>query len=160
MAQGGESQTSRTHGSQVIILDTDLFTLGQRPGNSPEALRLRARIAQIPPEEQLATTIITYEEQTRGWFAFLAKARNVAEQVYAYHRLYQHLDCFRGIYVVEFTRDAAAEFAGLRAMRLRVGTLDLKIAAIALANGATLVTRNLRDFAKVPGLDAQDWTAA
>ena len=37
--------------------------------------------------------------------------------------------------------------------------MDLKIAAIVLANDATLLTRNLGDFRKVPDLKAEDWTA-
>jgi tRNA(fMet)-specific endonuclease VapC len=35
--------------------------------------------------------------------------------------------------------------------------MDLKIASIALANGATLLTRNTRDFQKVPGLQIENW---
>ena len=38
--------------------------------------------------------------------------------------------------------------------------MDLKIAAIVLANGATLLSRNLSDFRKVPGLKVEDWTLA
>ena len=39
-----------------------------------------------------------------------------------------------------------------------IGTIDLKIAAIVLANDATLLRRNLSDFRKVPGLKVEDWT--
>ena len=42
--------------------------------------------------------------------------------------------------------------------RLNVGSNDLKIAATALEQNATVVTRNLRDFGRVPGVLCQDWT--
>jgi predicted nucleic acid-binding protein len=51
------------------------------------------------------------------------------------------------------------EFQRLCVRRVRIGTMDLKIAAIALANDATLLSRNLPDFAKVPGLRVEDWSA-
>jgi tRNA(fMet)-specific endonuclease VapC len=63
-----------------------------------------------------------------------------------------------GIPLLPFDNRAAAEFDRLRQSRIRIGTMDLKIAAIALANDATLLTRNLSDFRKVPGLRAEDWS--
>lgn len=39
----------------------------------------------------------------------------------------------------------------------RIGPLDVLIAATALAHGATLVTRNLREFGPVPGLALANW---
>ena len=60
--------------------------------------------------------------------------------------------------MLDFDERAAVEFQRLYAMRLRVGTLDLRIAAIVLARGARLLTRNLADFRRVPGLNAEDWT--
>ena len=50
-------------------------------------------------------------------------------------------------------------FQQLTALKLRMGTQDTLIAAIALANEMTLLTRNLRDFQKVPGLALENWSA-
>ena len=53
---------------------------------------------------------------------------------------------------------ASAAYDGLVAKRVRIATMDLRIAAIALDQGLTLLTRNARDFSKVPGLIFEDWT--
>jgi tRNA(fMet)-specific endonuclease VapC len=42
--------------------------------------------------------------------------------------------------------------------KVRVGAMDLKIAAVALANSVAVITRNIGDFSKIPGLKAEDWT--
>lgn len=105
------------------------------------------------------TTIISFEEQTRGWFTYLARARSLLQQVEAYRRLSRHLDSFRRIPVLEFDERAAAEFQRLLRMKLRVGTLDLKIAAIVLARDALLISRNLADFRRIPGLRVEDWSS-
>jgi tRNA(fMet)-specific endonuclease VapC len=49
-------------------------------------------------------------------------------------------------------------FQRLRSQRIRIGSFDLKIAAIAIAHDATLLSRNLAVFRKVPGLKVEDWT--
>jgi tRNA(fMet)-specific endonuclease VapC len=51
-----------------------------------------------------------------------------------------------------------SQFLSLSRQRIRIGTLDLRIASIALAHGATVVTRNLRHFRQVPDLRVEDWT--
>jgi tRNA(fMet)-specific endonuclease VapC len=119
---------------------------------------LRARLAHLPPSE-VVTTIISYEEQMRGWMAYLARTRSVAHQVEAYRRLLQHLDNYRRIPVLPFDEAAAVAFQQLRRARLRIGTMDLKIATIAVSRNATLLSRNLADFRQVPGLQVEDWTA-
>ncbi len=43
-------------------------------------------------------------------------------------------------------------------MKLRIGTMDLRIAAIAIAQDALLLSKNLTDFRTVPGLSVEDWT--
>jgi tRNA(fMet)-specific endonuclease VapC len=104
------------------------------------------------------TTIISYEEQMRGWMTYLAQTRSVTQQVAAYRRLRQHLDNYRRIPVLAFDAAAAAVFQRLRRTRLRIGTMDVKIAAIVLSREAILLSRNLADFRQVPGLQVEDWT--
>jgi tRNA(fMet)-specific endonuclease VapC len=79
-------------------------------------------------------------------------------QARAYGKLKAHLDTYLSIMVLDFNDSAAVEYQRLREARLRVGTMDLKIAAIVLAHDATLLTRNLADFRKVPNLKIEDWT--
>lgn len=62
--------------------------------------------------------------------------------------------------MLDFDEPAAAQFGQLRRARIRLGSMDLKIAAIALSQEALLLSRNLRDFQRVPGLRVEDWTQA
>jgi len=159
MADCRPSKTSRLQGqAQVIyILDTDVFTLCGLP-DSAEYLRLHSRVLQLEADDRIVTTIITYEEQTRGWLAYAAKSRDIEHQIKAYNRLKKHLLAYLGFEVLEFDAHAAREFDQLRKMKIGVGTADLKIAAIAISNKAMLLSRNLRDFGKIPALRVEDWT--
>ncbi len=60
--------------------------------------------------------------------------------------------------VLSFPETAILRFEQLRSLRLNVGLMDLRIAAIALENSLTIVTRNQRDFGRVPGLAIVDWS--
>ncbi len=122
-----------------------------------EAFNLGRRLASVPPEE-VAVTIITYEEQMRGWFAVVAQARTAAQQVEAYRKLRRFINQFSQINLVDCDADAANQFEQIRQAKVRVGTKDLRIAAICLANDATLLTRNSKDFGQVPGLKFEDWS--
>lgn len=62
--------------------------------------------------------------------------------------------------IARWSQPAAEEFNRLKKQRVRIGTQDLKIAAIALASDALLLSANLRDFEQVPGLRAEDWLYA
>lgn len=83
----------------------------------------------------------------------------MAQQLEAYRRLRRHFENYRQVQVVDFDEAAFAEFENLRRARIRIGTMDLKIAAIVLSRGATLISRNLADFRQVPGLNVEDWAA-
>ena len=141
----------------MIVLDTDHMSLFEW-ADSEDARRLQERLQPIPVEER-ATTIITYEEQTRGWLAYLRRARSVVQMVEAFGKLSRNLDVYRPIRVLPFDERAAIEFQRLRHQRHRIGTKDLQIAAIVLAREATLLSRNLRDFGRVPGLKVEDWSS-
>jgi len=134
------------------VLDTDHVSLYQR-GHEPLGERLT-----VVPEEQLAMTIITVEEQLRGRLANIRRATTASDRIQAYAWLHETLDFFRQFTILDFDEDAAAEFDALKQQKVRIGTQDLRIAAIVLARGEILLTRNRVDFTKVPGLAIEDWT--
>jgi tRNA(fMet)-specific endonuclease VapC len=141
----------------MVVLDTDHLSVLEWEGGALTQ-RLLGHLSQLAGDEA-ATTIVNFEEQMRGWLAYLARARTLTQQVEAYRRLKRQLDNYRTILVLEFDVRAAAEFQRLRRSLRGIGTMDLKIAAIAMVNDAILLSRNLVDFRKVPGLRVEDWTA-
>ncbi len=140
---------------RVYLLDTDHLSVLERGGANSE--RLQRRLQTVSPDE-IAATVISYEEQTRGWLSYIARARSPEEQVTAYGYLQRHLRVFCAVPLIAFDPAAAAIVRQLQMQRIRIGTMDLKIASIALARGASLLTRNVADFQKVPGLRVEDWT--
>jgi tRNA(fMet)-specific endonuclease VapC len=64
---------------------------------------------------------------------------------------------FNRFTIAPFDQASADRFDALKGTKLRVGTMDLKIAAIALVNDALLLTANRRDFEQVPGLRFENW---
>jgi len=141
--------------SDVVLLDTDTMTILEREG--PGAVRLRSRLAAVPLDD-LATTVISYEEQTRGWLAYMARLRTESSRIQAYVFLKRHIEVYCRVAIIQYDARAAAEFERLKQAKIRIGTMDLKIAAIAIANDALLVSRNLSDFTKVSGLKIEDWS--
>lgn len=140
----------------MLILDTDHLTIIQRR-NEPAYSNLIARLATVPPTE-VCTTIINFEEQMRGWLAIVSSSKDPKQEVGAYYRLYTMLMFFRKMPVLEYDVDAAQCFSQLRQMKLRVGTMDLKVASIVISQKGVLLSRNLVDFQRVPGLQVEDWT--
>lgn len=141
----------------MIILDTDVFSLLELAGRSP-GQRVRERLARLNPPQPVAVTVITYEEQSRGRLASVSAARSSADLSRAYLHLRQHIENYRGIRILDFDPPASEIANTLMSKKIRVGTLDLRIASIALAHSAVLVTRNLRHYSKVPDLRVEDWT--
>ena len=110
--------------------------------------------------DQRTVTIITVTEQIQGRLAVIHQARSEVEVARGCERLQETLSFYASLRILPYNADAQAQFVELRRQRVRIGTQDLRIAAIALSQHATLVTRNARDFAKVPGLNIADWSVA
>jgi len=140
----------------MLILDTDHLTIIQRT-TEPAYTVLRSRLQQARPRESY-TTVVSFEEQMRGWLTVLAQSRDMHQEVTAYRRLHALIAFFGDIPVLDFDMTAADLFLQLRRARVRIGSMDLKIAAITLSHGAMLLSRNLTDFRQVPGLHVEDWT--
>lgn len=142
----------------MIVLDTDIITLVLwDPGDVGE--RLSDRIDSVA--DDVCVAIVSVEEQLRGWLNWISSAKSESRLIEGYsrlHRFIDHLDHFDEI--LDFDPSAAKIFDQLRRKRIRIGTMDLRIAAIAIANDAPLISRNLVDFQKVPGLRVEDWTVA
>jgi tRNA(fMet)-specific endonuclease VapC len=137
----------------VYLLDTDYLSLIQR-GNLDGKMVFQRLIANNSP---LATTIITYEEQMRGWLDLIARATKFDAQVRGYQLLHQHTSNYQKVIIVPFDEPAIETYQQLRKTYPRLGKMDLKIAAIAITQQATLLTRNNRDFGKIISLQIEDW---
>lgn len=137
------------------LLDTDHISILQRQAGA-DYTRLALRIAQYPLSD-VAFSIISFHEQILGCHAYINRARGAAEVVRGYGMLARVLQDFVAAPVVPFDAVAATTFDNLIAQRVRVATMDLRIAATALSRKLVLVTRNTRDFSKVPSLQIEDW---
>ena len=132
------------------ILDTDHVSLHQY-GHRQVTARVEACAS-----DELAITIITVEEQMRGRLAQIG--RSGVDLTVAYDQLRATAGYFCDLPTLPFDAEAQHQFQQLRERRIRIGTLDLRIAAIALTQNAVLLTRNRRDFELVPGLRLEDWS--
>lgn len=138
----------------MILVDTDhLSVLIDRRHSLRSKLQARLNAAG----DSIATSIVSVEEQLRGWLAQIHRVRDPHQQMIPYIRLFKLIDFLHDWQILEWNEPAADAFVRLRRGRIRVGTQDLKIAAVALANRATLLSSNLRDFQQVPGLLVEDW---
>jgi tRNA(fMet)-specific endonuclease VapC len=136
----------------LFVLDTDMVSLLQR--GHP---RVAARCAAQRPEE-LAITVITLEEQLSGWYTLLRQTKQPDDLVKVYQSLVESLVFLARLTILPLTLPSIARFQQLVGLKLNVGRMDLRIAAIVQEHQGVLVTRNVRDFARVPGLVLADWT--
>lgn len=135
------------------ILDTDILSL---------LFHNHPRVAERHWQEsdEIAVTIISRIQVLQGRFAMLLKAADGAELLRAQQWLDRAISSLQVIPKVLTIDDrVASQFDRLRPNKKlkKIGQADLLIAAITLANRATLVTRNVKDFRQVPGLTVENW---
>jgi len=135
-----------------FVLDTDIISMLQH-GDPVVA----ANVGNYDPD-QVATTIISVEKQLSGWYALLRRAKTAKELVPVYQRMSETVRFFGRLPLLTFTEVAASVYERLRKQKSRTGRMDLRIAAIALAHRAAIVTRNVTDFVDIEGLLVLDWS--
>jgi tRNA(fMet)-specific endonuclease VapC len=138
------------------LLDTDHISILQKQ-SGPEYAALIGRISQVPRTD-LVFCIVSFHEQVLGCNVYLAQAKTPADVIRGYGMFDRVLSAFAAALVLPFNAQASVVFDSLVAQRVRIATMDLRIASIALSQGLTLLTRNSRDFGKVPGLVIENWT--
>src|SRR5262249_55919244 len=134
------------------ILDTDTISLFQQ-GHPKVLQQCGAR-----PTSDLAITVISVEEQLSGWYTAIRQARRPDELALAYQSLADSIPFLARWKILPVTTAALTRSQQLIGLKLNVRRIDLRIAAIVLEDGGTLVTRNTRDFSRVPGLVLEDWS--
>jgi len=139
----------------MIFLDTDHLTV-LKYQESERFQRLSERL-RAASDRNIGTTVINVEEQMRGWLASIAREKKVKRQVPAYRELAGLFRFFSAFHIAPLDDAAVEHFEAFRACKLGVGTMDLKVAAIALANNALLLTANAGDFARIPGVRFESW---
>jgi tRNA(fMet)-specific endonuclease VapC len=134
------------------VLDTDILTL-LPDGHAKVLARVTAHRA-----DEIAVTVLSVEEQLSGWYRRLRRAKLPAELAKVYDRLTNAVRLLACTSLLSFSEPAIHRAKALQIQRLNVRKMDLCIAAIALEHQAIVVTRNVRDFGRVPSLTVEDWS--
>ncbi|MBF2018471.1 MAG: type II toxin-antitoxin system VapC family toxin [Rivularia sp. T60_A2020_040] len=137
----------------IRILDTDhasLFLAGNK-----------SIITQVAKHSNdVAITVITVQELFNGWAGKLNDPAQQSNLVHLYTKLWKTTEFFKVITVLNFEEDAENTYQALRqnkALAKKRIEKDLRIASIALAQNATIVTRNYKDFSQIPNLNIENW---
>jgi tRNA(fMet)-specific endonuclease VapC len=108
--------------------------------------------------DDIRVTAISVEEQVGGWYSAIRAARTPQQIEAAYMRFTDSVRELASWDALPFTAAAVQRFQDLLRRKLNVGGNDLRIGAIALEFGAIVVTRNLRDFCRIPSVQCEDWS--
>ena len=135
----------------IFLLDTDMLSLHQR--KQPQVLAA----VDSHATDQVCVSTVTLEEQIGGWSALARSAKTPQEHEHAAMLLSALVVSWNRFAITPMTVAARTQFELLVRSKLNVKHNDLRIAAVAKDIGAIIVTRNLRDFRRIPGLKIEDW---
>ena len=138
------------------LLDTDHLSILQRRGGADYAV-LVANLSNHP-DADIGVSVVSLHEQAMGCNALINNFRHPADVLLGYELLARTIEDFRRFAVAPFDAAAQVVFDQLKSAKIRVGTMDLRIAAIALSQNLVVVTRNAQDFSQIPNLTIEDWT--
>ncbi|MBI3758896.1 MAG: type II toxin-antitoxin system VapC family toxin [Deltaproteobacteria bacterium] len=141
----------------IYLFDTDHFSILQRKAG-PEYVRLSTWMISYAPSD-FACSVVSLHEQVVGAHAFLNQAKNSVGLMRGYPLLERLPKDYLAFTLLPFDAASAAIYDQLSSQNLPVGTMDLRLASIALTRNLRILTRNLRDFSQVPGLHCEDRTA-
>ena len=140
----------------IYAFDTDTFSLLLR-GQSRVAERYTDLVGAAV--HRFVLPAVVRIELLEGRFASITKAPDGPSVLKAYRLLERTEQAMTPYSILPIDRRAADFFSRFRKDRKfrNARVKDLQIACIALAHNATLVTRNTKDFAVVPGLTLENW---
>jgi tRNA(fMet)-specific endonuclease VapC len=134
------------------LLDTTTLTLLRR-GHPRVSAAVVAHSG-----DTVGVTSVNIEEVLTGWYTRIRRARTNAAVAAASVLLAEAVTLLGRFPIFPLTEPALDRYDLLVRLKWNVGGMDLKIAALALELGATVVTNNARDFGRVPGLAWADWS--
>ena len=139
----------------MLVLDTSVMTELLR-----STIKYVERFDAVPETIFIQTTTVSrFEILIKGRYQAILAAADRDELLTAQMRLLDDERYLNRFPMLDINDAAADHFERLRAAKgmRKIGRADLLIACIALAHNATLVTRNVKDFAKVPQLEIENW---
>ncbi|MEM9155869.1 MAG: type II toxin-antitoxin system VapC family toxin [Cyanobacteria bacterium P01_F01_bin.33] len=142
-----------------FLLDTDHASVLQR-ASSKDAENILKRMQECSRDD-FSLSIIGFHEQVKGALDILSQANDKASKLQSgYSLLFGILNAYKNAKILPFDARAleiydrlSQEVRIIKRMRM-----DFRIASIAIAHNLVLLTRNARDFERVPGLRIEDWT--
>lgn len=128
------------------LLDTNVCIVYLKGQNT----NLRTRLESCPVEDLVICSVVRFELRYGA-----LKSQRVTENL-------RQQELFLSQFPSLPFDDQAAEYCGqirteLEMKGMPIGGYDLQIAAIAVANGLTLITHNVREFGRIQGLNFEDW---